>query len=56
MYFDSLQALIAMDGHGPYVWGAYGMCFVVMAALVAAPIRRQAALKKQIRQQARRES
>jgi heme exporter protein D len=40
MYFASLQELIAMNGHGPYVWGAYGIGFVVIAALVYWPIQR----------------
>ena len=32
--FDSLQALLAMDGHGPYVWAAYGITFFALGALV----------------------
>lgn len=32
--FDSLQALLWMDGHGPYVWGAYGVTFFALGALV----------------------
>ncbi len=37
MYFSSLQDLITMDGHGPYVWGAYGIGLFVMGALVFIP-------------------
>ena len=35
MYFESLAAALAMDGHGPYVWAAYGLTLTVIAVLVA---------------------
>lgn len=31
MRFESLSALVQMDGHGPYVWAAYGIAFAVLA-------------------------
>ncbi|MEM8594035.1 MAG: heme exporter protein CcmD [Pseudomonadota bacterium] len=34
MYFDSIQALLHMDGHGPYVWACYGMGALVFLGLV----------------------
>lgn len=40
MYFDSLQALLQMDGHGPYVWAAYGITCVVLLSMLLAPRRR----------------
>ena len=36
MYFSSLSELIAMDGHGPFVWLAYGTAVVVVLANFAA--------------------
>lgn len=29
--WDGFADFIHMGGHGPYVWGAYGVCAVVMA-------------------------
>jgi heme exporter protein D len=46
MYFDSLTALWLMEGHGLYVWSAYGICLLVMAALVILPLRRQRQLMR----------
>jgi len=37
--FDSFTDFIAMGGHAGYVWPAYGLGLVVLAALVLAPIR-----------------
>jgi heme exporter protein D len=31
MRFESWAAFIAMDGHGPYVWAAYGLAVLVIA-------------------------
>jgi len=55
MYFDSLQAALAMDGHGVFVWPAYGLTALVLAMLVLAPWRRRRRLLLQIRGQVRRE-
>lgn len=30
MRFDSLADFIAMGGHGPFVWSAYAIAFVVI--------------------------
>ena len=40
MYFDSLAALWHMDGHGFYVWLAYGLTFVPVTVMVWLPVRR----------------
>ena len=32
MYFDSLQSLLHMDGHGVYVWAAYLVTLLVVIA------------------------
>jgi heme exporter protein D len=31
MYFQSLQQLLHMDGHGVYVWSCYGLFLVMIA-------------------------
>lgn len=41
MYFDSLQAVLQMDGHGAYVWAAYAITCVVLLSMLLAPRRRQ---------------
>ncbi|MDG2018337.1 MAG: heme exporter protein CcmD [Porticoccaceae bacterium] len=38
MYFDSLQQLIFMDGHGVYVWSAFIISIVVMVGLMVKPL------------------
>ena len=38
MYFDSLQQLIFMDGHGVYVWSAFIISIIVMLGLVIKPL------------------
>jgi len=37
MYFDSLDALLYMDGHGGFVWSAYLITIAVVAVLLLAP-------------------
>jgi heme exporter protein D len=39
MHFESVQALIDMEGHGSYVWAAYAIAFVVILSLVIQPLR-----------------
>lgn len=41
MYFDSLGALLHMDGHGVYVWSAYMITLVVIIFILLSPIRRK---------------
>ncbi|MBZ2168336.1 heme exporter protein CcmD [Marinobacter sp. F4216] len=40
MAFDSLTALIHMEGHGPYVWTCYGVFLLVMVSLVVLSVRK----------------
>lgn len=56
MYFDSLQAALAMDGHGPYVWGAYALSILVLVMVVSTPYRRQRRLLRELHGEARRAS
>jgi heme exporter protein D len=41
MYFDSVQALLVMDGHGAYVWTAYAVSIAVIAVALITPMRRR---------------
>lgn len=41
MYFDSFSAALAMEGHGPFVWGAYLICILVVTAILLGPARRK---------------
>ena len=54
MYFDSVSSLIAMDGHGAFVWSAYGITAVVLVALLVAPVRRRRRLMAELKGEARR--
>jgi heme exporter protein D len=38
MQFDSFSALIAMDGHGVFVWPAYAIAVIMLLALVIHPL------------------
>ncbi|HKK22610.1 MAG TPA: heme exporter protein CcmD [Pseudohaliea sp.] len=56
MYFDSFGAVLAMDGHGPYVWAAYAITLLVLALVLSAPGRRRRRLLRQVRGELRREA
>ena len=53
--FENFASFLAMNGHGPFVWSAYGVALLVMAALVAAPILRQKKLRREFGRQMRQE-
>ena len=44
-----------MGKHGPYVWSAYGITFVVVMANIVAPLVRRKGLVEDIKRKARRE-
>jgi heme exporter protein D len=48
MYFSSVQELLAMNGHGVYVWSAVIISLLVLAWLLVAPILNRRALLKDI--------
>lgn len=48
MYFDSVHALLAMDGHGVYVWSAYLVTFAVIATTLLAPRYRRKRFLQQL--------
>ncbi len=56
MYFDSLTAVIQMDGHGAFVWAAYAVTSVVIVLMLLIPQRRQRRLLAQYRADRRRAS
>lgn len=46
--FGSLMDFWLMDGHGPYVWSAYAITFVVLGVLViGARMQRRLFLQRQ---------
>lgn len=45
--FESLEAFIAMGGHGIYVWPCYIFVFAVLIGLTISPILSQKAWLKQ---------
>ncbi|WP_439100538.1 heme exporter protein CcmD [Congregibacter sp.] len=55
MYFDSVSAALAMDGHGPYVWAAYGLTLVVLSLLILSPAMRKRRLLRELRGEYRRQ-
>ena len=48
MYFESLQAVIGMDGHGVFVWPAYIVTAVVIASIFIAPSRKRKRTLKEL--------
>lgn len=48
IYFRSVEAALAMDGHGAYVWGAYGLTLLVIVVLLAVPLRRSRTARRRV--------
>ena len=55
MYFDSLQALLVMNGHGAFVWSAVLISVLLMASQVIIPMLRTRRFYAQQLQQMRRD-
>ena len=55
MYFDSLAAALAMDGHGAYVWTVVLISFLVVLQLLVVPVLRSRRLIIEQRGALRRE-
>lgn len=45
--FESLAAFWVMDGHGPYVWGAYIITALVLIYLLVSPMLQRKAFFRQ---------
>ena len=54
MYFQTWSAVWHMEGHGPYVWGAYSLTALVIVLLVLSPWVRARELTQDIRNEQRR--
>ena len=54
MYFDSVADAMAMGGHGVFVWGAYGISFVIILFVLLRPVMSIRTLNAGIRQEALR--
>lgn len=54
MYFDSLAAVLAMEGHGAFVWSAYLITSLVVIGLLLVPRRRQKKFLRQLAGELRR--
>ena len=55
MYFASFQDLLAMDGHGIYVWSAVILSLLVLVWLIVVPLLSRRALLKDIARDVLRE-
>ena len=56
MYFANFQELLAMGGHGFYVWLAYGISLFTLLVLTVYPMRRRQQALQAIRQRALHET
>lgn len=52
MYFNSLQALLYMDGHGVYVWFCYAVVLLFLIVLVVYPLQKKRKALLAIKQRA----
>jgi heme exporter protein D len=41
VYFENFSSVLAMDGHGGFVWSAYAVTAIVIVLLIALPVRRR---------------
>jgi heme exporter protein D len=48
MYFDSLNAVLTMGGHGAYVWSVYLLTAIVIAGALIVPVRRSKRVLRQL--------
>jgi len=55
MYFQSLNELLHMDGHGAFVWTAYIITIAVIAVILVVPLRRQRGFLRQLAGELRRQ-
>ncbi|MEM1154013.1 MAG: heme exporter protein CcmD [Pseudomonadota bacterium] len=55
MYFDNLNAVINMAGHGAFVWAAYGISLLVVLFILIAPVRRRSRILLRLSGEVRRQ-
>lgn len=56
MAFDTFAEFIAMGGHGPYVWSAWGVTALLLLATVWHARAEQRQLLKSLQRRVRREN
>lgn len=49
MMFESLEALLTMQGHGVYVWTVFLVCFFSFGVFALVPVVKKRALFERIR-------
>lgn len=54
MYFESAAAVWHMEGHGPYVWAAYGITALVIILMLVMPLLRSRQMSRAIHTDERR--
>ena len=55
MYFQSLDAVLHMDGHGAFVWSAYLITAAVILYIMVSPGRRRRRFLKQLAGETKRQ-
>ncbi len=55
MHFDDFSAVLAMEGHGIYVWPAYLITLTVIVVILLVPLRRHRRILALRAQELRRE-
>lgn len=45
--FETFADFIAMNGHGPFVWAAYGITFAALIVLLLSPVLQKKTFIKQ---------
>lgn len=53
MYFDSFADFLFMEGHGSFVFAAYGITLFIILLLVYLPLQKQKTLLSQLKKQQR---
>lgn len=56
MHFDSLSDFFAMGGYAAYVWGAFGITFFAMIALLITSVRRHTSLLNEVQDKVARQA
>ena len=51
--FENLSELLAMNGHGAFVWASYFITIVALLVIVVIPVIQQRQLFKQLQRQQR---
>jgi heme exporter protein D len=55
MYFESFKAALVMDGHGVFVWTAYGIAVIAISLILISPKLKERKILRQIAGEIRRQ-